>query len=97
MRLKAELEKRPGLSHEETADLFGGKMMNAAQQGVELIARAKQIDSQAERIKALEEGLRDARVPLDWDQFFNSEPWDDAAKEHNARIDALLPKEKSDA
>ena len=55
VRLKAELEKRPGLSREETADLFGGKMMNVAQQGVELLARAKQIDTQAARIKALEE------------------------------------------
>lgn len=54
VRLKAELEKRPGLSHEETADLFGGKMMNVAQQGAELIARANEIDTQAERLTKLE-------------------------------------------
>ena len=44
VRLKKELSER-GLSPKETEDLLGGKFLNTAQQGIELLNRANKIES----------------------------------------------------
>ena len=58
VRLKKELSER-GISPKETADLFGGEMMNVARQGEELLRRGKKIESLKAERDTQEQSLSD--------------------------------------